>query len=227
MLGGGIRKAPAAIAALRTRQKLLRADCKAIANRRGMRQFAQGGSGSVAAKISCHAFLVSGYVEPIFQLRQADEFVTERESWKRMSTVTENISAAQVKDLREKTGRADDGLPQRAAGSQGRSGRGGRGSAQAGHGVGGQEGVAHHERGAVGTYIHAGGKIGVLIEMNCESDFRRPHRRLPGAAEGYRHAHRGDRSALHPPRRRDRRGSGAREGYLPRTGRGHGQAGQR
>ncbi len=25
--------------------------------------------------------------------------------------------------------------------------------------------------GAVGTYIHAGGKIGVLIEVNCESDF--------------------------------------------------------
>src|ERR1039458_7466288 len=27
-----------------------------------------------------------------------------------------------------------------------------------------------HE-GAVGTYIHAGGKIGVLLEVNCESDF--------------------------------------------------------
>jgi len=25
--------------------------------------------------------------------------------------------------------------------------------------------------GAVGTYIHAGGKIGVMIEINCESDF--------------------------------------------------------
>jgi len=25
--------------------------------------------------------------------------------------------------------------------------------------------------GAVGTYIHAGGKIGVMIEVNCESDF--------------------------------------------------------
>jgi elongation factor Ts len=23
----------------------------------------------------------------------------------------------------------------------------------------------------VGTYIHAGGKIGVLLELNCESDF--------------------------------------------------------
>jgi elongation factor Ts len=25
--------------------------------------------------------------------------------------------------------------------------------------------------GAIGTYIHAGGKIGVLVELNCESDF--------------------------------------------------------
>jgi elongation factor Ts len=25
--------------------------------------------------------------------------------------------------------------------------------------------------GAVGTYIHAGGKIGVMVEVNCESDF--------------------------------------------------------
>jgi elongation factor Ts len=25
--------------------------------------------------------------------------------------------------------------------------------------------------GAVGTYIHAGGKIGVIVEINCESDF--------------------------------------------------------
>ena len=27
------------------------------------------------------------------------------------------------------------------------------------------------KEGAVGTYIHAGGKIGVLLELNCESDF--------------------------------------------------------
>ncbi len=25
--------------------------------------------------------------------------------------------------------------------------------------------------GAVGSYIHAGGKIGVLVEVNCETDF--------------------------------------------------------
>jgi len=33
--------------------------------------------------------------------------------------------------------------------------------------VGGNE----ENKGAIGTYIHAGGKIGVLLELNCESDF--------------------------------------------------------
>jgi elongation factor Ts len=27
--------------------------------------------------------------------------------------------------------------------------------------------------GVVGSYIHMGGKVGVLVEINCESDFRR------------------------------------------------------
>jgi len=31
---------------------------------------------------------------------------------------------------------------------------------------------------AVGQYIHAGGKIGVLVELNCESDFVARHRRF-------------------------------------------------
>ena len=35
--------------------------------------------------------------------------------------------------------------------------------------------------GAVGTYIHAGGKIGVLVEVNCESDFVARTAASPGA----------------------------------------------
>src|ERR1039458_144477 len=34
-----------------------------------------------------------------------------------------------------------------------------------------QQKAATTNEGAVGTYIHAGGKIGVLLELNCESDF--------------------------------------------------------
>src|SRR6185437_6108021 len=37
--------------------------------------------------------------------------------------------------------------------------------------VAGKKASRTTNEGAVGTYIHAGGKIGVLLEINCESDF--------------------------------------------------------
>ena len=30
--------------------------------------------------------------------------------------------------------------------------------------------------GVIGHYIHMGGKVGVLVEVNCETDFVAPHR---------------------------------------------------
>lgn len=88
-----------------------------------------------------------------------------------MSTVTETISAAMVKELREKTGapmmdcrsalvEAKGNLEEaivvlRKKGMASAAKKSGRTASE----------------GAVGTYIHAGGKIGVLIEINCESDF--------------------------------------------------------
>ena len=66
---------------------------------------------------------------------------------------------------------ADDGLQAGAHRSQGRSGRGGRAAAQEGNLGRRQEGEPRDQEGAVASYIHAGGKIGVLVEVNCESDF--------------------------------------------------------
>ena len=40
-----------------------------------------------------------------------------------------------------------------------------------GPGAGGQEGRPLDHEGLIGHYIHMGGKIGVLVEVNCESDF--------------------------------------------------------
>src|ERR1700742_5007748 len=88
-----------------------------------------------------------------------------------MSSVTENISAAQVKELREKTGapmmdcrnalqEAKGDLEQAVVVLRK------RGMASAA-----KKASRSTSEGAVGTYIHAGGKIGVLIEINCESDF--------------------------------------------------------
>src|ERR1700732_4092449 len=81
------------------------------------------------------------------------------------------LNANQVKELREKTGAGimdckralaeTDGDLEKAVlwlrekGIAAAAGRAGRVASE----------------GAVGSYIHAGGKIGVLIEVNCETDF--------------------------------------------------------
>jgi elongation factor Ts len=82
-----------------------------------------------------------------------------------------NISAAQVKELREKTG-APMGDCKNALVEA-------KGDVEAAIVVLRKKGVATAAKkatrttseGSVASYIHAGGKIGVLVEVNCESDF--------------------------------------------------------
>jgi elongation factor Ts len=88
-----------------------------------------------------------------------------------MSTVTENISAAQVKELREKTG-----APMMDCRSALTEAKGNIEEAvivlrKKGMASAAKKASRTANEGAVGTYIHAGGKIGVLVEVNCESDF--------------------------------------------------------
>jgi elongation factor Ts len=86
-------------------------------------------------------------------------------------TVSEKIDAKLVKELREKSG-APMGDCLKALQES-------HGDIEAGFVVLRKRGMASAQKkaarttneGAVGTYIHAGGKIGVLIEVNCESDF--------------------------------------------------------
>jgi elongation factor Ts len=88
-----------------------------------------------------------------------------------MTTVSEKIDAKQVKALREMTG-APMGDCKKALEEA-------KGDLEAAIVVLRKRGMASAQKkaarstneGAVGTYIHAGGKIGVLIEVNCESDF--------------------------------------------------------
>ena len=88
-----------------------------------------------------------------------------------MTTATEKISAAQVKDLREKSG-APMGDCLKALQET-------KGDIEAAFVVLRKRGMAsaakkasrNTNEGAVGNYIHAGGKIGVMVELNCESDF--------------------------------------------------------
>jgi elongation factor Ts len=89
-----------------------------------------------------------------------------------MSTMTETpISAAQVKDLREKTG-----APMMDCRSALTEAKGDIEQAvivlrKKGMASAAKKASRAANEGAVGTYIHAGGKIGVLVEINCESDF--------------------------------------------------------
>ncbi len=88
-----------------------------------------------------------------------------------MSTVTETISASMVKELREKTGAPMMDCRNALTEAKGNMEEAivvlrKRGMASAA-----KKASRTASEGAVGTYIHAGGKIGVLIEVNCESDF--------------------------------------------------------
>ncbi len=88
-----------------------------------------------------------------------------------MAAVSEKIDAKLVKELREKSGAP--------MGDCLKSLQEAKGDMEAAFVILRKRGMASAAKkaargtneGAVGTYIHAGGKIGVLVEINCESDF--------------------------------------------------------
>src|SRR3954454_5606265 len=88
-----------------------------------------------------------------------------------MSTVTENVSAAQVKDLREKTGAPMMDCRSALVEAKGNVEEAIVVLRKKGMASAAKKATRNTSEGAVGTYIHAGGKIGVLLEVNCESDF--------------------------------------------------------
>jgi len=85
--------------------------------------------------------------------------------------VTETISAAMVKELREKTGAPMMDCRNALAEAKGNLEEAVVVLRKKGMASAAKKASRTASEGAVGTYIHAGGKIGVLIEINCESDF--------------------------------------------------------
>jgi elongation factor Ts len=88
-----------------------------------------------------------------------------------MSTVTEKIDAKLVKELRERSGAPMGDCLKALQETKGQMEEAfvvlrkrGMASAQ-------KKASRSTNEGAVGQYIHAGGKIGVIVEVNCESDF--------------------------------------------------------
>jgi elongation factor Ts len=88
-----------------------------------------------------------------------------------MSTTMANISAAQVKDLREKTGAPMMDCKHALTEANGDSEAAIVLLRKKGVSVAAKKATRATSEGSVGHYIHAGGKIGVLVEVNCESDF--------------------------------------------------------
>src|ERR1700738_2907323 len=88
-----------------------------------------------------------------------------------MGTTTVNISAAQVKDLREKTGAPMMDCKQALTEAKGDMEQAVVILRKKGVSVAAKKAARVTSEGSVGHYIHAGGKIGVLVEVNCESDF--------------------------------------------------------
>src|SRR6201998_2773639 len=88
-----------------------------------------------------------------------------------MGTTTVNISAAQVKDLREKTGAPMMDCKQALTEAKGDMEQAVVILRKRGVSVAAKKATRVTSEGSVESYIHAGGKIGVLVEVNCESDF--------------------------------------------------------
>ena len=113
-----------------------------------------------------------------------------------------NISAAQVKELREKTnapmGDCKNALVE-ANGNMEEADH--RPSRKKGIATAAKKATRATSEGSVASYIHAGGKIGVLVEVNCESDFVARTDEFKELVERHRYAHRCGRSEVCSPRR--------------------------
>ncbi len=90
---------------------------------------------------------------------------------RKVSTTTVNISAALVKELRDKTGAPMMDCKQALVEAKGDLEQAVVVLRKKGMAVAGKKAGRTASEGLVESYIHAGGKIGVLVEVNCETDF--------------------------------------------------------
>ncbi len=81
------------------------------------------------------------------------------------------ISMAQVKELRERTGAGIVNCKKALAENGGEIEKAIDFLREKGLAAAAKKAGRAAEQGVVGSYIHGGGKIGVLVEINCETDF--------------------------------------------------------
>src|SRR5438270_2367741 len=88
-----------------------------------------------------------------------------------MSTTTVNVDAKMVKELRDKTGAPIGDCKNALTEANGDIDQAVIVLRKKGVATAGKKASRTTNEGSVASYIHAGGKIGVLLELNCESDF--------------------------------------------------------
>src|ERR1700755_2918920 len=81
------------------------------------------------------------------------------------------ITSAAVKSLREKTGAGMMECKKALTEADGNEEQAGEILRKRGMATAGKKAGRVAAEGAVGSYIHMGGKVGVLVEVNCETDF--------------------------------------------------------
>src|ERR1700689_4638125 len=100
---------------------------------------------------------------------------TSRNSYKgigvEMATPEKNISAQKVKELRDRTGAGFSACRDALAEANGDLQQAIDVLRKKGQAAAAKKAQRSTSEGLVSSYIHAGGKIGVLLEVNCETDF--------------------------------------------------------
>ncbi len=106
------------------------------------------------------------------------------------------ISSAMVKELRTKTGAGMMDCKEALAASDGDFEKAIDFLRKKGLSAATKRSSKAAKDGTIASYIHMGGRIGVMVEINCETDFVAKTDRFSDNGEGYSHAHSGIQSSL-------------------------------
>src|SRR6185369_15467464 len=113
----------------------------------------------------------AGSLARVFHMSKGTQYMSTTVSPEPEDNKGPNISASQVKELREKTGAPMMDCKQALSEAKGNLEEAVVLLRKRGVSVAAKKATRVTSEGSVSSYIHAGGKIGVLVEVNCESDF--------------------------------------------------------
>ena len=107
------------------------------------------------------------FASPIFKLKSSNSLRENRMSTQQQAVIPAHL----VKELRERTGAGFSDCRAALVEANGVIDKAIEILRKKGQAAAAKKAQREASEGLVGSYIHAGGKIGVLVEINCESDF--------------------------------------------------------